>query len=502
MLLIVLISPFWLLENFHTGDGPAHLYSAYVLHSLLAEPDSFYISFFQLHLHPVPNAVVQLLLAGCLTFASSVYAVKIVLTLVIIIFVRGYSSMVKTMSGEVKTFPLAIMLLIYCYPLRMGLYSFILGLGVMMFAISYYIRSVNNGQVKTMIIFSMLLLITWFCHLFALAVLLLFVFVYEVIFVSLLVYKKQPLKQYLQNLFKKTVAILPVIILTILFLRESINVTNTIYIEKSVLKRWFFDLEVMYNFGTDDEFIIRKLFYILIISAIAFLASNKTYIKSTLIYSLGFATCIFLLFYFLMPANLFSGGSINLRFAYLILIMICVFIDMALMKGFAGYFKMLMVGVGVYVSCMNEYEMLKPSSDDMKEVFAAKDHIRQNAIVLPLNYLHDNFQYNFLLYLGCDKKILVLDNAEAATPNGLITWRKDFWQPELIGNYLISNSPFIHPNSFEKKVNYNIDYIVRWCWKETLIDSTTQQTNALIDSLYAPVYSSVSGKVTIFERRN
>ena len=287
-----------------------------------------------------------------------------------------------------------------------------------------------------------------------------------------------------------------------MFLKESVNVTDTIYIEKSVLKRWFFDLEVMYNFGTDSEFFIRKLFYILVIAGIAFFVAKRSCIKVTVIYFLVIATGILTLFYFLMPANLFSGGSINLRFAYLILIMVCLFIDLAILNGIPGILKILIVGVGVYFSSTNEYIMLKQSSDDITELLSVKDYVKVNSIVLPLNYLNDNLQYNILLYLSCNSDILILDNAEAATPNGLVTWRKNFWQPKLIGNYLSSNSPTIHPLLFERSVNRRIDYIVRWCWKKNIDDPTTQLTNAVIDSLYFPVYSSVSGKAMVLARRN
>ena len=497
----LLLSPVWLLANFHTGDGPSHLYNAYVLKSLLIEPDSFYNNFFQLHLQAVPNAIVPFLLAGCMAFTSSVYATKIVVTIILLVFVTGYSSMARAFLKEENSFPVVILLLVYCYPLRMGLYSFILGLGVMMFVFACYVRNKENWTTKTIFIFSFLFIVTWFSHLFAFAVLLLLIFIYEAVKGCLLISEGQGLKKFGYDAFRKFIALIPAIILLLLFLKESVDVTKTIYIEKAVLKRWLLDLEVMFNFGTDAEFIIRKIFYLLIVGALVLLLLKKGSVRPWALFFLSATMIVHLLFYFLMPANLFSGGSINFRFAYLLLIMVCFTIDLGISYGLPGIVKMLLVGVGVYFATTNEYKMLQPASDDIAELLIASDHIKEKTIVLPLNYLNDNFEYNILLYLAYDKDILILDNAEAATPNGLVTWRKDFWHPELIGDYLVSNTPLIQIQEFERQSGKKIDYVLRWSWKPDIKDTSTLQVNNLVDSLFVPVFKSHSGKATMFLRK-
>ncbi|MEP7264707.1 MAG: hypothetical protein ABI772_09415, partial [Bacteroidota bacterium] len=74
------------------------------------------------------------------------------------------------------------------------------------------------------------------------------------------------------------------------------------------------------------------------------------------------------------------------------------------------------------------------------------------------------------------------------------------WKPELIGNYLESNTPFIHPDKYEIQTGVRINYILQWKWNEGMQDSSTVSVNQLLDSLYTPVFSSPTGNAKLWKR--
>ncbi|MEP7263516.1 MAG: hypothetical protein ABI772_03420, partial [Bacteroidota bacterium] len=247
--LVIIISPVWLMNYFHTGDGAAHIYSAHVLTDLLFHPASVYHQFFDLNILPVPNAIIQIILVPLLSLFSSSIANKILVSLIILLFLYGYIYLQRALSHRIN-YPFTILLLVFCFPMKMGLYSLIAGLGMMMFSLGYYIKQNESFSFKKIFFFSVLVTVTWFFHLFACMSLLLLLFIYEVISFLQHIKRKQSAGLYIKNKRSILLSFIPVFLLAILFSGKAIDATATKFADWNSLVEWFTDFTVMHFFHT------------------------------------------------------------------------------------------------------------------------------------------------------------------------------------------------------------------------------------------------------------
>jgi hypothetical protein len=496
--LVVVLLPIWILQNFHTGDGPAHLYCAHVLSDLLFDKTSYFHQFFNLNLLPVPNAMIQLLLVPLLLIFSSAIANKVIVTLIIIIFISGYQYMAGAITGK-KNYVFTILLLVFCFPLKMGLYSLVGGFGVMLFTMGYYIKHQGNFSKVKLFVLTILITLTWFWHLFACMSLLVLMLSYEsILFISHLRNRKNAIP-YIKSKLPVLLAFLPVVLLIISFSEKAIDSTATKFASFDTLLEWISDMTVMHFFHTEREGYIRMVFYGLIfISLIVSIFKRRSLPAHALAFVL-LSIVITLFLFFLMPLNFFSGGLINLRLSYLALIMACLLIDIVLAGKWLTFFRNGVIVFLLIVASVNVYKNMKPYSERLNELLSLTKHININSVVLPLNYTKENFEYNFCLYLSCDNNCVVMDNAEAASPNGLITWKENVWKPKLIGNYLESTTPLINPDNYTNNTGINIDYIVLWQWNSDINDSATTAVNQLLTEDYVPAFASVMNRARLWK---
>jgi hypothetical protein len=488
---LTIICPVWMLDYFHSGDGAAHLYCGHVLSDLLFNTETVFSQYFNLHLLPVPNALVQFILALLLQLVSASTADKIVVTLIIILLYAGYTYLVRILAGE-KRFPSAILFLIFCFPLKMGLYSLLAGFGMMMFASGYYIKHYRNFSVLHVFCFSLLLVLTWLCHLFACASLLLLLFIYEIMKLSIQLRNRAPFSIYIKQRAHVLLSLIPVLLLAVSFSGVALEATPVKFAGINTLLEWMRNFTVMYFFGSDEEIIVRRLFYLLTLSSVLFYILSVRKQKNNNHSFLLLSVSTVMLLYFCMPINFFSGGLINLRLSYLSLILVCIFIDVMPGNKWLMSTRTLIIAFAVILISKSAYHHLLPFSNRLAELMQAAKHIEKGSVVLPLNYSPQNFEYDFSLYLSCDNDVVVLDNAEAATPNGLIIWKENIWKPKLIGNYLESSNPGIHIHEYEKITGVDIDYIFAW--------RKENDNHVPPDSSYHEVFSTAMERGILFKK--
>lgn len=494
--LLLALAPVWLVGNFHTGDGPAHLYNAHVLSDLLFDSSSVFNQYFYLHVMPVPNAIIQLVLAILLLFVSSVVANKIIISFIILLIALGYRYLLNSLS-DVKANAFTLLLIVFCFPMKMGLYSFMAGIGVMMFGLGYYIRSHKKLSRTNLIILTGLVTLTWFFHFFTCMALLLLILIYEVIYIFQ-VKKSATWNANVKRRIPLLLIVAPIILLLLLFSSSAINATPTVYASTDELISWLKELTVLEYFHTErEEWIAWFLIMVFVISLVIQVVRIKNNFTSTSIF-LWISLILFLILYFTMPLNFFSGGLINLRLSYLLILIACVFIDLSFRVAWVNYFKNGSVILLIGLMSVNLYKNMKPFSERSLVILDAANKIEEGSLVLPLSYATENFEYNFNLYLSCDRNIVVLDNAEAATPNGLVRWKENIWKPELIGNYLQSTSPTISINDYEHSTGEKIDYVFSWNISELPQDSVAA---TLLSNDFRKLQSGSEASYSLYHRK-
>src|SRR2546430_9228132 len=82
--------PVWFTEYLPTGDGPSHLYGAWLLRRLAFRTDNGAISrFYHVDWSPVPNWAANAVMAAAMSIASPLAAEKFFFSVVIVVFLLG-----------------------------------------------------------------------------------------------------------------------------------------------------------------------------------------------------------------------------------------------------------------------------------------------------------------------------------------------------------------------------------------------------------------------------
>ena len=160
----VLLLPIWSARFMPTGDGPCHVYNAWVLLHL---DDPAYPRFgetFTVRVGPMPNWLIQVLLVGLLHVASPLVAEKLLLSL----YVATFAAAAWYFAGAVERgraaaafllLPLAWHQLVYW-----GFYNFAFGVPILLAALGYWWRHRAAPTPRFALALSLLLLLGWFAH--------------------------------------------------------------------------------------------------------------------------------------------------------------------------------------------------------------------------------------------------------------------------------------------------------------------------------------------------
>jgi len=341
-----------------------------------------------------------------------------------------------------------------------------------MFGLGYYIRTHKKLTGRNLIVLTGLVTLTWFFHFFTCMALLLFIFTYEVIYLFQL-RKSTPWNDIIKTRFSLLLIVSPIVLLLLLFSSSAINATPTVYANVDELIVWLKELTVLEYFHTNrEEWIAQFIIIVFVLSMVGQIVRFRNLFTHSFSF-LWMSIIILLILYFTMPLNFFSGGLINLRLSYILILISCVFIDLSFTVSWMNYMKNGAVILLIGLMSVNLYKNMKPFSKRSLIIIDAAYKIEEGSLILPLSYATENFEYNFNLYLSCDRNIVVLDNAEAATPNGLVRWKEKIWKPDLLGNYLQSTNPTVMINGFESSTSEKIDYIFCWNISEFPKDSVT-----------------------------
>ncbi len=497
ILFTCLLVPVWNVEWFHTGDGAAHLYCANVFNQLLFNDQSIYHQFFELNLRPVPNSIVQLLLSLLLNFFSPQLTVKIITTLVIAIFCTGYFILIRQLTGNKLVQPLLIFTIVFNYPLVMGFFSFLISLGMMMICIAFYLKNLNAWTLKKYVVFSVILLFTWFSHLFGFAAIILFIFINE----TIIIFRNRnqySLLHHIKRIRFILLSTLPVVLLTILFAQKASSATIMKYLDTDELLERLRNMTALITYNNDiEKYNIMGIEILTLALMIAGIASksfrlDKKYLPAILIMIISCAVL-----YFVLPYEFFAGGYINIRMMLLAILFIMMVADCVQFNFALTLIKNLAILIIVISASWNQLNASKAYDAELRELYSGAKYIRDNSVVIPLNATENWLQYNFPLYLSAERNIIVLDNNEALSPNSLVRWKSsDVFNN--MGTCGKSNRPLFELKKYEQGKSFKINYIIRWQWQDSFNDSSTLISNKEIENYFKPVYRSSEKRMEIF----
>lgn len=140
LLLGLHLLPLWCHRYFLTSDGPAHLYNAALLKSMLLHPDHWAHQLLTINFNPEPNYFSHLLLVGLLTVLPPWLADKLVLTLYVVGLPLALRYLLRAVRPDAGWLAVLGFPLVYSVVLVWGFYNFCLSLAVFLWAVGYWVR--------------------------------------------------------------------------------------------------------------------------------------------------------------------------------------------------------------------------------------------------------------------------------------------------------------------------------------------------------------------------
>ena len=169
---LVVCLPIWYVDNFYSADGPPHLHSASLMLDLAAgqTPANGFYSFNSVL---VPNSLGHWILAAFLTIFSAGTASKLMATGLFCLFVAGVAWLRDAISGSAGLW--LVILLAGAVGLNrlwlVGLYNFLLGVIIVLFAAGLLVRWEGRLTVKRAGILAVAFALSYCSHLISFGVL-------------------------------------------------------------------------------------------------------------------------------------------------------------------------------------------------------------------------------------------------------------------------------------------------------------------------------------------
>jgi hypothetical protein len=155
----------WLPSYFVNGDGPCHIANARVMHNLWTGTSvDFYKRFYHFNLHPHPNWLSHLILAGLMFVVNGLIAEKLLLTGYVLLMVTGIYRLIRNVAGRPTYWPLVLFLFIFHNLVAQGFYNFSYSIGFFCLLVAEWIKYLHEKDRKRLGSFFLLLLLTYFSH--------------------------------------------------------------------------------------------------------------------------------------------------------------------------------------------------------------------------------------------------------------------------------------------------------------------------------------------------
>lgn len=167
VLLVVCLLPIWMFDYVPTQDGPSHLFIANVILNY-GDPSLPVLSkYFRLDWNLHPNLFVYLALQPLMMVFPPLIAEKVLLTTFVVALPLAARYAVRSPRGDGLIAALLGMQLIYGFTFHMGFYNFSFGIVFFLIGVGYWRRTVDQLRVHQFIVLGLLILVTYFCHIFA-----------------------------------------------------------------------------------------------------------------------------------------------------------------------------------------------------------------------------------------------------------------------------------------------------------------------------------------------
>ena len=510
--------PVLLLKFFITHDGPAHVYNAVLIKSLLFGEDALANNFYLLRSFPEPNWIGHAGMVLMSFVMSPVTAERILLLSYIILLPVLFRRLIRLTNSGSPLLSYLIIPFIYSYVFYGGLYNFMLGIPLLLFALLFLLnRKLPLRKMDFLFVFFTGLLI-YFSHLLIFGIYLLLIPI--VFFIQHQCQAKiisgvitASKKSLIKNILLSLLMLLPGLALSAKFIFEKASLHSV----SMPANFWnlFYDLAIvnpviaLTDSGEVKHGIALGVVMLLLFAGAVF---SRWKNRSTGIspipgphnHSIFWLTAsiLMLVFYFVIPDDFATGGVVKVRFSYFFFLFGILWLASQKIPSVVIRYSTAAVILLSLVRLFHFSNSSRQLSHDAEVFYSASELIEPNSIVLPLNYSTNWMHSNISNYLGTYNHSIVLDNYEAGREHFPLTWNENRNPVVLMGSF--NGLPPLCANvfEFEKNTSGKIDYIILWRYQTIMTDTCTQQIQSILRSNYSLCFKSLDRQLYMYKRND
>ncbi|MGD0191270.1 MAG: hypothetical protein ABSD74_11060 [Rhizomicrobium sp.] len=174
---VILILPLWLTRLPAMPDFPAHLATFWLLAGGARDPHA--AQFYHVEWAFVPNLAAELIVPVLARIVSLITATKLFLSAVIAMWVLGAAAIHKALYGRIGAAPLAAAFFAYNANFMWGFFNYCFGTGLSFLVLAAWIATDGKRDPARLVGFTLAITAIYFCHLFAVATLMVMIGCYE-----------------------------------------------------------------------------------------------------------------------------------------------------------------------------------------------------------------------------------------------------------------------------------------------------------------------------------
>ncbi|MDP7280306.1 MAG: hypothetical protein QGG39_10550 [Candidatus Poribacteria bacterium] len=377
---ILYLLPIWSIQFFPTQDGPSHVYNALIIKEYFnTDRYPLFQQYYNLNLQPMPNWFGHTVMAILMFALDPLIAEKLMLTGYVVLFLYSGRYLIASVDPAKKGLSFILFPFVYNYLLQMGFYNFSYSLGFCLLAIGYWWKHHQQLQIKSAILFNLIIVCCYFSHMVSTVIALLSVAILWLVTIRPTNYQRHLLQ--IPMLF-------PSCIFPFWFIFSHGTKSNRAHWASQRLYDYFTRLEVLFSFNRFQIYLgqaIAVCFLLLFLLKILTEKIDWRRRRPRAEKSDGFllVSLICLILYIYVPDGMSGGGFITHRlslYPFLILLPWLTLTKWRFVK-ICGSGLLVLIALVNFVYIIDLYPKL---DKDMQEFRAGLAKVAPNSRILPL----------------------------------------------------------------------------------------------------------------------
>jgi hypothetical protein len=428
---------------FPSVDGPTHLYNANLILQLVSGHSDFLSGYYAFTDWIVPNWGGHFVLASLLSVCSPSTASRIFIGLCLFLLPLSFRFLVRKINPDARFASYLIFPLCYSFMLCMGFYNFIFGLIILFATLGVLIRYRSSPfRWSSFILLFFMVLCCYLSHLFIFLCLGMIVFCLYSLDLLQAAISKKSIKECIRLVVPILFAFVIPCLLTLIYYSKTGSRDEKIYLLKNdLLQDILMGRSMIWYFVSEENLYTTLITLIsLFLFSIAVYRYGRSMQKdlsgskgrlSAFMMRLSFRDVFLVMFvlmvflYFKLPDSDSSAGFVSVRLNLMIFLFLILWISAF---HFPGWITLSSFAVLFFA----QYKLLKLHATSFKElntliaeILTIEEDLKENSVILPLNYSDNWLEHHCSNYLGIRKRVVIPENHETNTPYFPLKWNCD-----------------------------------------------------------------------------